>query len=204
MAEAAITTLFRSAGAPALGLTPTIRIWAINVGSPQTDVLVVGGSPEAAMTEVGDGFYKYNFTGYDPRQDYVFRADGGASLADSERYCEGGTECADPEEVADGVWNASATDYITSGTMGFQVNTTKANTDTIVIEVAAVKALIETLLKFETNRTRIDPTARTLTIYDDDCTTPLRIFDLRDAAGNPSVTEVCERLPAGPGSPSCL
>ena len=204
MAEATITTLFRSNGVPATGLTPTIRIWAVNAGSPQTDILVVGGgSPLAFMTEIGDGFYKYNFTSYDPRQDYVFRADGGATLSDFDRFCEGGTECPDPEENADGVWNATATDYLTAGTMGFQLNTTKANTDTIIIELTTIESLLNTLLQYECGRTRIDTTARTLTIYDTDCTTPLKVFELRDSAGNPSVTEVCERFPIGPGSPSC-
>lgn len=35
----------------------------------------------------------------------------------------------------------------------------------------------------------------TLTIYDDDCTTPLQTFYLKDSNGNLSITEVCERVP---------
>ena len=45
------------------------------------------------------------------------------------------------------------------------------------------------------NRTKIDTAAATMTIYDSDCTTPLIVFDLKDSSGNPSVVEVCERLP---------
>lgn len=204
MADAVITVMFKSAGVPQVGLTPTIRIWAINAGSPQSDVLVVGGgSPLAFMEEVGDGFYKYNFNGYDPRQEYVFRADGGAILADTDRFCEGGTECADPEEIADATWNATATDYLTIGSTGALLNNTNANTNSLVISNATIESLVNTLLQYEIGRTRIDTTNNTLTIYDTDCVTPLRVFELRDQLGNPSVTEVCERFPIGPGSPSC-
>lgn len=205
MADAVITVRFRSAGVPQTGLTPRIRIWAINAGSPQTDVLVIGGgSPEGApMTEVGDGFYKYNFTSYDPRQEYVFGADGGSTLANGDRYCEGASDCPDPEENADAVWNATATNYLTVGSTGALLNNINANTNSLVISVATVQSLVTTLLKYDESRTRIDTTNNTLTIYDSDCSTVLRVFELRDSAGNPSVTEVCERFPIGPGSPSC-
>lgn len=185
-----IETCFTSSGVPALGLTPTIRIWALNQGSPQTDVLVVGGgSPLAFMSETGDGLYKYNFAAYDPFTDYAFRADGGAGLADVDRYAFGATECADPEEI----WAVTLSDATSvAGSIG----------STVVANQATMTSILETLLKYDKNRTRVDAAARTLTIYDDDCTTPLRVFDLKGPGGSPSVTEVCERVPVG-GSPPC-
>jgi len=53
----------------------------------------------------------------------------------------------------------------------------------------------------DTNRTKIDDVAKTLTVYDDDCTTVLRVFQLLDQNGNPSTDSVCERKPTstGPG-----
>jgi hypothetical protein len=60
---------------------------------------------------------------------------------------------------------------------------------------AGVITLLQTLLKYEKNRTRIDKTAKTLTVYDDDGTTPIKVFSLRDENGVPSITEIIERLP---------
>lgn len=202
--SATLVAFFQNNGVPVTGLSPKIHIWALNFGSPAADFLVTGGSPQELMQEVGDGFYKYNFDGYNPLIEYAFRADGGASLNAVDRYYVGGTECPDPEDIAPEVWNSTSTNYLTPGTMGFQLNTTKANTDTIVINQTTLQSLLETLLKYETSRTYIDSANNTLTIYDDDCSTPLKVFELRDGAGNPSVTEVCERFPIGPGSPSCL
>ena len=49
--------------------------------------------------------------------------------------------------------------------------------------------------KFNTNRSVINATNNTLTIYDDDGTTPIKVFDLKDNAGAPSVDEIYERAP---------
>jgi len=45
------------------------------------------------------------------------------------------------------------------------------------------------------NRTKIDENYNILTIYDDDGTTELFKFDLKDRLGNASVNEVFERVP---------
>ena len=73
-----ITAYFSSLGTPETGLSPTINIRDISDGS-----LTVSA---AAMTEVGDGFYMYAFTAYDPTKDYSIRCDGGATLIDADRY----------------------------------------------------------------------------------------------------------------------
>jgi len=79
-----ITAFFTSSGVPITGLSPTIRIRDVSDNS----LLVT----DAAMSEIGDGNYKYNFITYDLHKDYAIRCDGGALLPDSERYTYGGNE----------------------------------------------------------------------------------------------------------------
>ena len=76
-----LSAYFSNAGVPALGLSATIRVRDLSNNS-----LVV---TDAAMTEVGDGFYSYNFVGYVPAKEYVIRADGGATLSGADRYSIG-------------------------------------------------------------------------------------------------------------------
>lgn len=82
-----IVSFFTNDGVPETGLSPTIRIRNASTGA-----LVV---TDEAMTEVGDGFYRYDFTGYDAQIDYTIRSDGGVSLADAERYVYGSNQLAD-------------------------------------------------------------------------------------------------------------
>jgi len=56
-----------AAGAVVTGLTPTIRI-----RDAGTTLLII---TDAAMTEVGDGFYKFDFTTYDSTKNYAIRVD---------------------------------------------------------------------------------------------------------------------------------
>ena len=170
-----VTTYVTTAGAPATGLSVTVRIWRVRAA---TQTLVV---TDAAMTEVGDGFYKYEFTTWDPLENYVFRSDSGVAQADSERYATGASGLT-KEEVADQVWDETKADHSIVGSTG------EALTN--------IEGIVEILLKFEANRSLIDPVAKTLTIYDDDETTPIHVFALKDSTGPPSVTEVCERDPA--------
>lgn len=97
------------------------------------------------------------------------------------------------------------------------IQTTVTNIDTLVtaidacvdqiktVDLPAIFTLLECVRKYDTNRTRIDPVTFTLTIFDDDCVTPLRVFRLFDHNGQPSITNVCERKPstASDGKPVC-
>lgn len=47
---------------------------------------------DAAMTEVGDGWYKYDFSAYDPTLSYVMRCDGGVAQPTGERYTFSGSD----------------------------------------------------------------------------------------------------------------
>lgn len=185
-----ITARFRNAGIPQTGLTPTINVYNV---TDTTSTLVVGGDP---MVEIGDGWYKYVFTTFDPKLEYIYDADGGPSISSPyERYQEGACCAAEPEEVSEAVWTDDHTSYVDINTMGGRHNATFTNVGQLLLDVAQVQTLVELLLKFHRNRTRIDATAKTLTIYDDDETTPLHVFTLRDQTGTPSTDEVCERDP---------
>lgn len=191
-----LTTFLTNNYVPALGLTPTIRIRHVD---ETTNTLVV---TDDTMLEVGDGFYKYVFTGYDPTLSYVYRVDAGVGVTIGERYKYGATEevkleSSQNEGIAGAVWEELKTDHMDPSTMGGALVFTKADTANIVITQSTINTLINTMLKYQRNRTRIDATAKTLTVFDDDCTSVLQVFDLKDSAGQPSVVEVCERRPQG-------
>ena len=76
-----ITAYFSSGGAPATGLSPTIDIRDVSDGSLDID--------DGSMTEVGSGWYKYDFSGATATKQYSWVVDGGSSLADPERYVFG-------------------------------------------------------------------------------------------------------------------
>lgn len=217
MAEVIITSFFTNNGAPAINIVggyPQIHIWQINSG---TGVDVYNGS--FLMTQVTDsggdkdGFYKYTYTdiaGFDSLLTYVFRTDGGPTLSAGERYQ---STQVDPIQVggnvADQVWNEVMASHLIAGTTGETLAQTNANTvaiaNNLFLNPNSVLDLCQLLVQLETNRTKIDPVAKTLTIYENDCVTPLRVFSLLDTTGTPSITEVAERKPisANDGQPIC-
>jgi len=189
-----ISSFFTNNGNPVTGLTPTIRIWEV---TPTLDTLVVTDAP---MGEIGDGFYKYDFVSYDPTKDYTFRSDGGVTLPAVNRYLVGANNAASITtqtltEIGAQVWDTNANSHLIPGSTGEKLSQIKADTTTLVVSTSAINALVQLVLKYDTNRTKIDTVAKTLTVYDDDCVTPLEVFNLFDSNGVPSVTEVCERRP---------
>ena len=99
-----IQTKFTDGGIPKLGLTPTLRIRKVSDNS-----LVV---TDAAMSEVGGGWYKYTFTAYTGSVDYAMRADGGAVITGYERYTAMGNE----NFVTD-IWDAQTANHTVSGSL---------------------------------------------------------------------------------------
>lgn len=216
MTAVVITSFFTQNGNPAINIGggyPQIEIWQINAGTGP-DVLV----GTFAMTQVTDlasdtaGFYKYTFNSppFDPTQTYLFRTDGGPTLSAGERYQ---SVQLDPTgvltNVAAEVWNATSSTFLAAGSTGAVLAQTNANTQAIAnnlfLNSNSVLDLVQLLLAYDTNRTKIDPTAKTLTVYETDCVTPLRVFQLLDTTGAPSITEVAERKPisANDGQPVC-
>lgn len=120
-----IVAFFTNAGIPALGLSPTVRIRELS-----TDTLVV---TDAAMAEVGDGFYRYDFAAYDTTVNYAIRCDGTSALSNAERYMWAGNEDYD-KDIASAVW-----DFILEGTL------TVAESQKIVLATLTGKSTVEDL-----------------------------------------------------------
>lgn len=190
-----ITVHFSSSGIPQPGLSPTIGIYELHATNPAINTLVVASG---IVAEIGNGWYRYNFTTYDNTKNYVYTFDGGSSLQACERYKIGGNESY-AEDISVSVWNEPALDHLGTGSTGLVLTQIKSDTASVMISQGALSTLLNTLLKYEKNRTKIDTTAATLTVYDDDCVTPLHVFNLKDHLGNPSVAEVCDRVPIGCG-----
>jgi hypothetical protein len=60
-----------------------------------------------------------------------------------------------------------------------------------------IYALLDSVRKYVRNRTKIDVTNKTFTVYADDNTTVLEVYDLRDQSNLPSVNNIYERIPQG-------
>lgn len=188
MATKIVTAHFTNSEVPVTGLTPTVDVYAL---TNTTDTVVVAGDP---LIEIGGGWYKYVFATYDPSQTYVFTIDGGGALPPYERFKTGGNESY-TEDIAPAVWDQQTTDHVGTGTTGLMLSQIKADTSSILITDAQLSTLLNTILKYHRNRTKIDLNSAQLIIYDDDGTTPITVFDLKDFNGMPNVQEVCEKVP---------
>jgi hypothetical protein len=190
-----ITCHFTNNGLPATGLVPIIDVFELHPTNPtiNTHIIISGVS-----SEIGMGWYRYNMINYDDTKNYVFTFDGGAGLCPGERFKLGGNESY-ADDITNAVWNESTLNHMQLGSTGFELARISADTASTVLSNIAITSLLNTLLKYETNRTRIDPALATLTVYDDDCQTPLHVFNLRDSSGLPSIQEVCDRVPVGCG-----
>lgn len=221
MAEIIISSYFENNSGPVVGLTPTVRIWEVTdsgqdlvVGSPCGS----GQNTDGTMIEIQDcgspstqdGFYRFTFTdtiGYDVTKTYVVRVDGGGSLTSRDRYQVREITPLDAvsiDGVVDQTWNEQTSGHLTAGSTGLALAQTKADTTNLVnalyADMDSVLNMLEVLLKHELGRTKIDPVAKTLTVYDEDCTTILRVYDLYDSTDTKSITDVCQRVPRTKGS----
>lgn len=88
-----------------------------------------------------------------------------------------------------------------SQTYGDILSNVGSSTDTIQVDITNILSVTNEIIKYSKNRTKIDPIAYTLTIYDNDDITPLRVFDLKDENGIATVTSIFERIKST-GSPS--
>ena len=82
-----------------------------------------------------------------------------------------------------------------------KVDNIQTDIDAIQIDISNLGAFVDDLIKYQRNRSLIDPVNFTLTIFDDDGVTPLTVFDLKDENGVASCTSVFERIPRVLGSP---
>ncbi|MGI0075921.1 MAG: hypothetical protein ACREAU_00765 [Nitrosopumilaceae archaeon] len=152
-----------------------------------------GGLPIAGSV---DGFYKYTFdtfNGYVPTSTYVVRTDGGITLPASERF--------QTIAIIPNILDEPRLSHSLLGSVGEAVNLDRADITAIrVTDLPAILSLLDLVRKFETNRTKIDIVAKTLTVFNDDCTTILRVFSLLDSTATPSTTSICERKPVAGGT----
>ncbi len=108
-----ILSFFRDNGSPKTGLTPTIKIRDVSDGS-----LLING---ASMTEVGDGFYRYDYSAYDSEKDYAIICDGGISLSDYDRYAYAGNESY-VDDISNGVLDEQLSEHSITGSLGYVIN----------------------------------------------------------------------------------
>lgn len=151
------TSFFTTSGAPATGLSPTITIRKVSDGSA-----VVSAQ---AMTEVGSGWYKYDYTGYDETLDYVFMADGGAGQPAGERYVFGATDGAgtmtqvltDTAEVQAELANGGRTDLLIDSILGDtnELQTDWVNGGRLDLLVDGIKAKTDNLPASPANETTL-------------------------------------------------
>jgi len=127
-----VLAFFTNSGVPTTGLSPTIRILDVD-----DSTAVVTNAP---MVEVGDGFYKYDFTAYDGKKDYAVRCDGGATLSPSDRYSYGNNDSFS-EDIADQVWDEQLSDHQLTGSMGEVFSAILTDLITINSKVDIIKGL---------------------------------------------------------------
>ena len=94
------------------------------------------------------------------------------------------------DDIPSGTYNGGVT--IVNETLFNWTVGTKDNALTALTSIIDVMALLR---KYEENRYVIDKINNTLTVYDNDNTTPILQFSLLDSTATPSTTEVAERLP---------
>jgi len=75
------------------------------------------------------------------------------------------------------------------------VDTIETKVDTVIVTLGNMSGVLDDLIKYQGNKTLIDPNAFTLTIYEDDGITPLKVFDLQNADGIASITDIYRRIP---------
>jgi hypothetical protein len=120
-------------------------------GEPVTGLSPIIGS---GMIEKGDGFYAYDFTGYNDTKDYTVRSDS-VTLSGTDRYSYGST----------GEYNES-------------LNEIKSTVDDIDIRTALIRKIQTNKLELA------DGDTGNWILYDDDSVTPLLTFDVRDKNGD--------------------
>lgn len=117
-----VVSFFTSgSGSPAVGLAPTITIR--NVSSSQVVI------ESAALTEIGDGWYRYQFATYDGDVDYAMTIDGGSPGLDS-RYAFAGNE-----NFVQDIWGTQRDLHTVTGSVG------EAQRDVYDIEVGTWRIL---------------------------------------------------------------
>lgn len=118
-----VTTFFTVGGSPETGLTPILDIYRVS------DDTAIASS--VAMSEIGVGWYKYNFTDYVEGVEYVITCDGGATLGIFERYTYGGNEVF-AGEISNFVWDEDLRDHTERHSAGKMVQQIRRTVNSIL------------------------------------------------------------------------
>lgn len=174
-------------GVPQIGLTP---LPTITVYDAVTNSVILTGT----SSEVGGGFYKYVMPTLNPAIDYLIIADAGSSFPNQERYFFGEIEKLN-SLAADTIWNYPSGGSFDVGSFGDLINNMTSILNTVDTATALSLNLLNTLLKYSQNRAKVDANAKTLTLYDNDGITPLKVFKLYNNNSVLDINTVFERVP---------
>ena len=151
-----VTAFFQNEGVPATGLAPSITITDID-----TDTVDVSA---AAMTEVGNGLYKYNFSAFNQAKRYFTICDGGDTLLNPDRYAVADSfDYGEINQILEDT-NALQTDLTDGGRLDLLVDAVKEKTDNLPDDPAS-DANVETAISDSesTITTAISTTESTIT-----------------------------------------
>lgn len=157
-----ITAYFTSGGLPATGLVPGLTIRNVS-----TAAVVQTGT----LSELGDGWYRYDFTGYTGSIDYAITVNGSSSLLDSQFAYAGN------ENFVDDIWGAQRSDHTVAGSMG--------------ATMTHMSSTIDFLRSIEGGRWQIAGTQ--MIFYAPDNSTEVARFDLYDSTGSLTSVAPTER-----------
>lgn len=136
---------FSHDGVPATALSPIVKIYDINTSVPLVDWELA--------SELGDGFYKYDFDEYTENGDYAILCDS-VTLSGSERYV-----------------------YASSGEYGESLSLINAAVNEIDVRTALIKKIHVNRLVLQ------DGSTNNWILYNDDNVTPLLVFSIVDKDG---------------------
>ncbi|KKN59904.1 hypothetical protein LCGC14_0537290 [marine sediment metagenome] len=141
-----IVSSFTREGVPATGLSPTVVIRDVDTG-----VIVISSTP---MSETGDGFYSYDFSGYNPLVDYTVVCDS-VTLSGTERYT-----------------------YASSGEYNEVLDSIESTVGVVDLRTLLIRKIQTNRLDL------MDGDTDNWILYEDDEITPLLTFDVSDKDGN--------------------
>ena len=124
MSTKILTANYTLDGVPTTGLTPTVTIILLDADDPTTNTIVVSGG---VCTEVGLGWYRYDFTGYEVTENYLFSFDAGLGVPAYARWLHGANDV----NSAD-TWDQPYLNHMEIGSFGYSQTQIKADTTNIL------------------------------------------------------------------------
>ena len=153
------------------GETVPMSIWRESNNEWYTGAAWQGEYTTFNMTEQAQGDYYYNFD-TSGLSDDVYHIKAVCSNAD----------CINPVQIGE-------------LKVGYYVDNVDAPISTVDTVVDNIQTTVTYIKKLDGNRWKVDASANTLTIYDDNGSTPLLVFDLKNSSGNATSTDIFERDP---------